>query len=94
MFAVRRILLLIKLGQAERFAGISLFDPNAQVKPGGLSGNRVGVGPAQSVTLWRQEFMNDVVEQKAPGRFRRAGRQGPGTLALADGIPGPQASCC
>jgi hypothetical protein len=47
------------------FAGIRLLDADAQVVPGSLPGDRIGIRPAHSVVLRRQKFVDQMVDQKS-----------------------------
>src|SRR5215468_7952652 len=66
-----------------------LLDAHAQVVPGRLAGDGIAVGPAVPVGPRRQQLGDDVVQEESIPGFWRIRRQGPGPLALADGVPGP-----
>ena len=67
----------------------ALPHPHAQVEPGGLAGDRVGVGIALAVAGGRQEVANRVVQQEAPVGLGGIVLQAPRTVTLADRVPGP-----
>ena len=71
--------------------GGRLLDADAQIVPGGLAGDRVGVGETVSAAVprRRQQVGNQVVEQKSFREFGRVRRKIPGAAALADRVPGP-----
>src|SRR5215831_17459582 len=79
----------------ERWIGLAglfrrgLLDAHAQVVPGRLAGDGIAVGPAMPVGPRRQQLGDDVIQEESILGFRRIGRQGPGPLALADGVPCP-----
>ena len=67
------------------------LDADAQIVPGGLPGDRVGVGETVggAVPRRRQQVGNQVVQQKSSREFGRIRREVPGAAALADRVPGP-----
>ena len=69
-------------------AGGDPLDPHAQIVPGGLAGDRVGIGIGIAAVR-RQQFGDQVVEQKALAELGRVGSEVPGAAALADRVPGP-----
>src|SRR3546814_20071224 len=57
--------------------------------PRRLPCHRIGIGVAVAVLARRQQFRDDVVQQKALAEFRRVLVEVPGTATLADRVPGP-----
>ena len=63
-------------------------DPHPQIIPGGLAGDRVGIGVAITAVR-RQQRGDQMVEQEALAEFGLVGIEIPRAVALADRVPGP-----
>ena len=69
--------------------GLRLFDANFQIVPCRLAGDGIGIGVTPAVVLFRQQFVDQVVEQEPLGDVGGRGVDVPGARAFADGVPGP-----